>query len=259
MKRVKKLRKSRDRRKLGALVAEGRREVERAWAAGLSCELLMTCEAMLVHGEAWRPAGDADRWLEVPAELFGACAYHDKPEGVLAVFAEPGRTLDGLRVDPADASPLVLVVVGAEKPGNLGAMVRSAEAAGAAAVLSVDAVVDPFNPNAIRNSTGAVFSTPVIACGLDEARAWLSSHGLAVLATVAADDARGEAAALWELELSGPLAVVVGAEAGGLPDAWVESADLRATIPTAGASVDSLNASVAAAVVLFEARRQRGG
>ncbi|MEM7682267.1 MAG: RNA methyltransferase [Planctomycetota bacterium] len=261
LKRLRKLRKSRERRKQGVLIAEGRREVQRAQAAGLRCELLVTCPPLLgPHGLAEPDAESpgAVRWIEVPAGLFETVAYHDKPEGVLGVFAEPSVGLAELTAGRLEhGPPLVLIAVGAEKPGNLGAMVRSAEAAGAAAVLSVDGVVDPYNPNAIRNSTGAVFTTPVVACDTPAALGWARAQGLTLVASLASDDARSNAQACWSADLSGPLAIVVGPEAKGLPDDWAQASDLAVTIPTLGRTVDSLNASVAAAVLLFEARRQR--
>jgi TrmH family RNA methyltransferase len=169
-------------------------------------------------------------------------AYRAEPEGVIAVVEAPGREL------PADGS-LYLVAVGIEKPGNLGAMARSAEAAGADALVVADGRADVWNPNAIRASTGAVFTLPVVEAALDEVAAL-------PVAVVAAEV--GAPTRYTDADLARPVAIVVGAEDAGLGSRWLEAADARVSIPVAHGSADSLNAAAAAAVVLFEAVRQRG-
>ncbi len=260
VKRVMKWRKPRERRRDGVLIAEGSREVERAFAAGLTPIHLFIAPASfdrnidtkLSSRDATRPRVSP---THVSAEVLAQMAYHRKPEGVLAVFEAPVHTLGTL---PAPLNPLYLVAVGSEKPGNLGAMVRSAAAAGCDAVLAVGPVVDTFNPNAIRNSTGAVFSLPVVTVERDvDAIAWLRSRDVRIAAALVDGDVPHHAA-----DFTGPLALVVGPEHAGLNDAWRLAADLPLTIAmpgTAGAAhaVDSLNASTAAAVLLFEAVRQR--
>jgi TrmH family RNA methyltransferase len=169
-------------------------------------------------------------------------SYRAEPEGVLAVFDVPRREL------PA-AATLVLVAVGIEKPGNLGAMARTADAAGADALLVADAVSDPWNPNAIRASTGAVFTLPIAEVTLDEVRA-LDVQKIA--AVVGAPTRHSEA------DLTPPTALLIGAEDDGLDAAWRDAADLQVTLPMRARTVDSLNASTAAAVLLYETLRQRG-
>jgi TrmH family RNA methyltransferase len=150
---------------------------------------------------------------------------------------------------------LVLVVAAIEKPGNLGAMLRSAAGVGADVVVVADPVTDVFNPNVVRASQGALFSVPVAVAGLDEVAGWLREHGLRTWAA-----GPGEGTAYWDVPLQGPVALVVGAEHEGLDPRWDELADGRITIPMPGAhdaAVDSLNVATAAAVLLLDAVRQR--
>jgi len=256
VKRVVRLRKARERRREEVLLAEGWREVSRALAAGLELMEWFACPAWL---EAQPPSGSAD-WPStlatvVSPAVMAKMAYHDKPEGVLAVFATPIWTLDDL---PEKQDGLVLVAVGTEKPGNLGAMVRTAAVAGCDAVLAVGPAVDVFNPNAIRNSTGAVFALPTVV--VDDAAtaiAWLRSRGFTIAAALADGGAD-----CYRQDWAGPdqaTAVVVGPEHAGLDDTWRDAADVKLTIPQADGGIDSLNASNAAAVLLFEAVRRRGG
>lgn len=254
VKRVVRLRKPRERRKEGVLIAEGCREVGRGLAAGLAVVEAFGCDGGTedIRGfvAALRSPGfGAGDVTWVSEAVFRKMAYHEKPEGVLAVFEAPRWQLDDM-----DARGLVLVAVGTEKPGNLGAMVRTAAAAGCDAVIAVGPAVDVFNPNAIRNSTGAVFQLPTVVVEDEaEAIAWLKSRGV----TVAAALAEG-GHSCFEVDLGRrPLALVVGPEHAGLGEAWRSAADVAVTIPSAeGGVVDSLNASNAAAVLMFEAVRQ---
>jgi TrmH family RNA methyltransferase len=204
--------------------------------------------------------------FEVTDTLLRKLAYQENPEGVLGVFEQAGRTLADFaaasqRPGPAGPGPsrapagadLFLVAVGLAKPGNLGAMARTAEAAGATGLLVADSVVDVYNPNAIRASTGAVFTLPVAAAPSDEVRRFLRGRGVRVVAAAPA-----AAEAYDRADLTGPVALVIGAEDAGLDDSW-RHAGQAVRIPMHAAAVDSLNASVAAAVLLFEAVRQRRG
>ena len=257
VKRVMKWRKPRERRRDGVLIAEGRREVERAFAAGLTPVECFVCPELFDRTELPNQTSrDATRPRPTPVsvDVLAKMAYHRKPEGVLAVFEAPVHTLHTL---PAAENALYLVAVGSEKPGNLGAMVRSAAAAGCDAVLAVGPVVDSFNPNAIRNSTGAVFTLPTVTVEDDAAAIrWLRGRCVEIAAALVDGTVPHHAA-----DLAGPVALVVGPEHAGLNDAWREAADIPLTITMpgtlGGGVVDSLNASTAAAVLLFEAVRQR--
>jgi TrmH family RNA methyltransferase len=236
VKDVVRLRRSRERRRSGLFVAEGPREVERAAAAGL--RIVATYYAPELVAD--RPPGGE----EVSAAVLRKMAYRAEPEGVLAVVEAPRRELPS-------GGTLFLVAVGIEKPGNLGAMARSADAAGADALLVAGAEADPWNPNAIRASTGATFTLPVVEATLADVRA------LGVPLAAAVVDA-ADAIPYTEADLTGPTAIVVGAEDAGLPPAWRNAADVRVAIPLRARTADSLNAATAAAILLFEAVRQRG-
>ena len=232
VKEVVRLRAGRERRRSGLFVAEGPREVERARAAGLRIVATYFAPELL----EW-PDGEP-----VSARVLAKMAYRTSPEGVLAIVEAPRREL------PSGGS-LYLVAVGIEKPGNLGAMARSADAAGADALVVADAEADPWNPNAIRSSTGAVFTLPVVEATLEDVRAL----GVQLVAAVVDAPARYTTA-----DLRQPTALIVGAEDKGLDERWREAADVTVSIPMAGRAADSLNTATAASILLFEARRQRG-
>ena len=226
------MRKSRERRRSGLFIAEGPREVERARAAGLTVRETYFAPELLV----W------DEGEEVSARVLAKMAYRAEPEGVLAVVEIPQRDV------PKDAT-LILIAVGIEKPGNLGAMARTADAAGADALLVGDANADPWNPNAIRASTGAVFTLPIADVTLDNVRALALQKIAAVV---------GASRHYTDADLSKPTAFIVGSEDEGLDDTWREVADEQVAIPMAATTADSLNAATSAGVLLFEAVRQRG-
>jgi len=232
VKEVLRLRKSRERRRSGLFIAEGPREVERVRAAGLTVQATYFAPELV----AW------DEGEEVSARVLARMAYRAEPEGVLAVVQIPQRDM------PPDGT-LILIAVGIEKPGNLGAMARTADAAGADALLIGDANADPWNPNAIRASTGAVFTLPIAEVTLDDVRA------LSLQKVAAVVDAPRR---YTEADLTRPTAFIVGSEDEGLDDAWRTLADESVSIPMHPKTADSLNAATSAAVLLFEAVRQRG-
>ena len=232
VKEVLRLRKSRERRRSGLFIAEGPREVTRARAAGLHVVATYYAPELI----DWTEGGEA-----VSEGVLRKMAYRAQPEGVLAVVQAPERAL-------ARGGTLYLVAVGVEKPGNLGAMARSADAAGADALIVAEAEADPWNPNAIRASTGATFTLPVVEATLDDVRAL----GVQLVAT-APDAATPYTAA----DLAVPTAIAIGAEGAGLPEHWRTAADTTVAIPSKGRTTDSLNAAAAAAILLFEAVRQR--
>jgi TrmH family RNA methyltransferase len=231
VKDVVKLRKGRERRRAGLFVAEGPREVERAVAAGLNVVATYFAPALI----EW-PDGE-----EVSERVLAKMAYRAEPEGVLAVVEAPRHEL------PTQGT-LYLAAVAIEKPGNLGALARTAAAAGADALVVADAQADPWNPNAIRASTGAVFTLPIVEATLEDVRAL----PVDLVATTPAATTR-----YTDADLARPVAIAIGAEDEGLPAEWLAAATEHVSIPLATTAADSLNAAAAAAVVLFEARRQR--
>lgn len=253
-----KLRDQRGRRLSGRFIAEGMREVERADSAGLVIESLWVCEDLLDPALPQRivllQCIDQVEVVRVSPAVFKKIAYVREPEGVLAVCEPPARRIDTLPI--ADATTLDLVAVGTEKPGNLGAMVRTAALAGCRSVIAAGTPVDAMNPNAIRASTGAVFSLPTVSLSEDQAIAYLVEQRIRVLAAVV-DGAVDHT----EADYAGPCAVVIGPEDRGLDRRWLDvvaqTGGAAVRIATASRSIDSLNASVAAGVLLFEAVRQR--
>ena len=233
VKDVLRLRKSRERRRDGVLIAEGVREVERALAAGLTARVIYVAPQLLPD---WAHGGE-----EVSDRVLAKMAYRAEPEGVLGVFEIPQRAL------PDDAT-LLLVAVGIEKPGNLGAMARTVDAAGADALVVADGNVDPWNPNAIRASTGVVFTLPIVEATREDIAALPHQKIAAVL---------GAAQPHTAPDYTKPTAFLIGAEDEGLDEKWRALADSEVEIPMKGTAADSLNASAAAAVLLFEAVRQR--
>ena len=232
VKEVLRLRRSRERRRTGLFLAEGPREVARAREAGLTLRAVYYAPALI----EW------DGGEEVDEHVLARMSYRAEPEGVVAIVEIPERGL------PARPS-LLLVAVGIEKPGNLGAMARTADAAGADALLVAGAAGDPWNPNAIRASTGAVFTLPVV----DVTRGQVEALPVQKVAAVV-----GARTIHSDLDLTRPTAFLVGAEDEGLPPDWRAVADVEVSIPMRARAVDSLNASAAAAVLLYEAVRQRG-
>lgn len=188
--------------------------------------------------------------IEVTEPVFRKIAYRDGPDGWLAVAPRPAFALD--RLPPLKEHPLLIVAERVEKPGNLGAILRTADAAGADAVIVCDPIADLTNPNVVRASIGALFSVPVATASNAETLAWLRARGIALLATTPA-----ATQSFTDLDLTGPLAILVGEEKYGLSRFWLEQADVRALIPMSG-KVNSLNVSVSAALLVYEAVKQRG-
>jgi RNA methyltransferase, TrmH family len=175
-------------------------------------------------------------------------SYREGPDGWLAVVPAISAGLDQLRPGPR---PLVLVSAGLEKPGNLGAILRTADAAGVAAVIAADPVTDWGNPNVVRASKGTVFSVPVASAPTAEVLQWLTARRLRVVAATP-----DTSTLVTEADLTGATAIAVGAEQTGLSPEWLERADIRVRIPMFG-KADSLNVSTSAAIILYEAVRQR--
>ncbi len=244
------LRDRRERDERGRTIVDGAREILRAVESGAEVEELWVspercrsddCRAALA-------AVPADRRIEASEAVLDRLAFGDRSEGIVAVVRTPSTEL--ARIDlPRDA--LVVVLEGVEKPGNVGAVLRSADAAGAAALVLADPRTDPFNPNAIRASLGTAFTVPIGVGSADAVRQWLAQRRLRVV-TARVDAPKDH----WDADLTGPLALVLGSEARGLTGAWAAPEVVSVRLPMLGVA-DSLNVSATAAVLMFEARRQR--
>ncbi len=255
------LRRRRVREETGTTLVEGFEELSVALAAGVRPAAVYYCP------ELFSPAGRAGvqdigeqtdalgvarsrgaEMVQVSRAAFEKAAYRDGPDGVLAVVPAVSRSVGELTRHTDD---VVLICQGVEKPGNLGAMLRTADAAGVSAVVAADPVTDWGNPNVVRASKGAVFALDVATGLSEETLAWCRGHGIRLVVTTPEADVT-----YTDADLTGPIAVVVGSEKHGADASMLAAADLRVGIPMAG-KVNSLNVSVAAAVVLYEAVRQR--
>lgn len=246
------LRDRRARDEAGLTLVDGVRELDRALTGSASVVELFVDEASLGSAGAdvvRRAVATGAAMTPVGPAVLGRLAYGDRSEGVVATVRIPTLALEALRL-PAD--PLVVVLEGVEKPGNLGAVLRSADGAGADAVLLADPRTDPFNPNAVRASLGTIFAARLAAGASAAVRDHLAGAGIRVLA------ARVDGAVPYtEVDLRGGVALVLGSEAEGLTEAWSGDGVTAIHLPMRGVA-DSLNVSITAAVLLYEARRQRG-
>ena len=251
LKQVIKLRDSRQRRQTGRLLIDGSRESLRAIQSGVEpVEAFLDNEA---DGERTEESLAELRRLEVPivrvaSEPFEKLAYGNRADGLVLVAKATEPTLEGIDLTQ---NGLVLVVEGIEKPGNLGAILRTADGAGVDAVVVADSVVDIYNPNVIRSSVGTVFRKGLAVAKSSETVDWLQQKGFQIVA------ASPEAGQLYhETDLSKPTAIVLGSEALGLSSVWRDASMQLVSLPMHGVA-DSLNVSATAAVLLYEARRQR--
>ncbi|HNY01874.1 MAG TPA: RNA methyltransferase [Bacteroidales bacterium] len=243
--------KPRARREQNRIVIEGAREIRQAMGNGFAVTDLFICREIAGREAGALPANVTrePECFEVTAEVFNRMAYREDSGGMIAL-AEPRRlTLAGLDPGP---NPLLLVLETVEKPGNLGAILRTADAAGLHAVIVCDPQTDIYNPNAIRSSLGCIFTLPVVTASSEETLAWLKTLGITAYGT-----ALPATRFYHEADFTGPSAIIMGSEAAGLSRIWIEGAGQLIRIPMLG-KVDSMNVSVSAAIVVFEALRQRG-
>lgn len=237
--------KSSQRRKDGLFVVEGRREVERCLEAGFTLRTAFVCEEI---ADVTLPFAERTETVHVSPDIYERIAYRGSTEGIVAVVEERRCSLRDLRLS---ASPLIVALEHVEKPGNLGAVLRSADAAGADAVIVCDPLTDLFNPNIIRSAVGAAFTVPCVACSTEECIGFFREKGIRIL-TAQLQDSKP----YYDTPMTEGTAIVVGTEQTGLTEQWRRAADAHIRIPMLGRS-DSLNVSVSAAILLFEAVRQR--
>lgn len=256
------LRDAKHRREQVLILIDGAREISRAMKSGVRMTEVFVCPSLATTSESQTLLNDlristaADRpfdFLEVSPTVFEKLAFGDRAEGILGVAETPRTALSDISLARRSAAgnPLVVVLEGVEKPGNLGAVLRSADAAGVSALIVADSRIDLYNPNAIRASLGTIFSLPVCEAASGEALTWLRQHSLKIFA------ARVDGSVPYtDADYRGPTAFVLGAEATGLTSAW-NAPDITAIhLPMHGIA-DSLNVSATAAVLFYEALRQR--
>ena len=239
--------KSKARREQGLFVVEGRRELEHALETGFTARTVFVCPE--IAGESVIPGLTGNLTIvEIPEALYRKAAYRESTEGVIAEMEVKERRLEDLQLSER---PLIVVLESVEKPGNLGAVLRSADAARADAVIVCDPLTDLWNPNLIRASLGGIFTVPTVCASSAEAIAWLKARGVRILTAQLQDSSW-----YYDTDMTGGTALVMGTESTGLTDVWRQAADAHIRIPMLG-RLDSLNVSVSAAILLFEAVRQR--
>ncbi len=246
--RVKQLIKLRDnkkqRRDEGLILVEGFDEITLAISAGQKPQTLLTAPELAARQINFSAAEN----ITVNRAVFEKISYRENPDGWLAIFPIPQTSLDNLKLSQ---TPLLIVAESVEKPGNLGAILRTADAAGVDALLVCDPRVDVYNPNVVRASRGTLFTVQTVEAINADALAFLRKRGIKILAATPQAEAE-----YTRQDLHGPLAIAVGTEDEGLTNFWLNQADLRVKIPMMG-KVNSLNVSIATALIVYEAVRQR--
>ena len=252
LKHLVKLRDRRTREKEQLTLLEGYRELTRSIEYGMELtEVYFSPEHFLGSNEYPLLESIAARGIKVvrlAPHLLEKVTYRERPEGLLAVAKMRQHELEDL---PEYENMLYLVAETIEKPGNLGSMLRSADASGTDALIVCERMTDLYNPNVIRASTGAIFSVPTAVCDNGAALKYLRDRNVKILAATPHTDFK-----YTDVDLTQPVAIVVGAEQTGLTDFWMEQADLKVNIPMLG-EIDSLNVASAATILLYEAARQR--
>ena len=238
--------KSSERRKAGLFVVEGQRELQHCIDAGFEIDSLFCCPQL------YKPqiSNLQSQIINVSPQVYERIAYRGSTEGVVALVRTRERRLEDLQLGE---QPLIVVLERVEKPGNLGAVLRSADAAHADAVIVCDPLTDLYNPNLIRSSIGAIFTVPTVACSSEECIPFLKQRGIQILTAQLQDSHL-----YYDTDMRKGTAIVMGTESTGLTPQWREAADAHIRIPMLG-RLDSLNVSVSAAILLFEAVRQRNG
>lgn len=246
--------KSKARRKEGLFVVEGRRELLHCMKAGYLPYSVFFCPEIIGPDDLASICKAADAlearcsFFEIPQHLYDKVAYRGGTEGVIAEMHCKDMGLESLAMKE---NPLVVVLESVEKPGNLGAVLRSADASGVDAVIVCDPLTDLYNPNLIRSSIGAIFTVPVAAASSEDTIKWLKENNIRIY-TAQLQDSEW----YYDTDMTSGTAIVMGTEATGLTDIWRKAADAHIKIPMLG-RLDSLNVSVSAAILMYEAVRQR--
>jgi len=251
VKQIIQLSKARERRDQGLVVVEGAREIGLALDAGHVPEVVYVCPEIFAKSEypdlLTRIA--PSKLMAFTPTVFEKVAYREGSDGLIALIKPKEHLLEHLKLGEI---PFIIVLESVEKPGNLGAVLRTADAAKVDAVIICDTLTDLYNPNAIRSSVGCLFTVQVAVCSSNECLEWMRSKKITSFAAELK-------ASNWyqDSDYRGPSAIIMGTEADGLTDFWLDNADKRIKIPMRGV-IDSLNVSVSTAVLTFEAMRQRG-
>jgi TrmH family RNA methyltransferase len=248
IKNILSLEKPRERREQNTFIVEGVREMTLALEAGYEIQSLFFCPTIISEAEVAAFGLDESTLIPVQESVFAKIAYRESTGGVLAIARQKMHSLQHIAMSK---NPLLLIIEAVEKPGNLGALLRTADAARIDAVIICDPNTDFYNPNVIRSSVGCVFTVQLASAESSETIQWLKKNNISVYCTYL------QASESYHLkDYTGPCAIVMGTESTGLSSLWVENSDANIIIPMSG-KIDSMNVSTAAAVVIFEAKRQR--
>jgi RNA methyltransferase, TrmH family len=248
IKNIQALEKSRERKDQHLFAFEGIKELSLAVEGGYALKSIFFCPDIIPADELLAMVEKEHLLIPVQRNVFEKIAYRESTGGIIAVAEQRTHALDSITLS---ANPLILIVEGVEKPGNLGALLRTADAANIDAVIICDPQTDFYNPNVIRASLGCVFTKQVASASSGETISWLKQHNIRIFCTYLR-----ASKPYHEIDFTQSCAIVMGTEATGLSDAWVSQSDSNIIIPMQG-SIDSMNVSTAAAVVVFEAKRQR--
>lgn len=240
--------KAKARRQSGTFIIEGQRELELARKGGYELETVLFVPEMLTETQVSAIAGSTPEYIQISREVYQKLAYRDTTEGVIAIAKTKSLSLDDLQLKE---NPLILVAEATEKPGNLGAMLRTADAARLDAVIIANPKTDMYNPNMVRSSVGCLFTNQIATGTTDEVISFLKKHKINTYCATLQDSAL-----YHEQDYTTGSALVVGTEATGLTQAWRDASTRNIIIPMQG-EIDSMNVSVAAAILIFEAKRQR--
>ncbi|WP_299368663.1 RNA methyltransferase [Winogradskyella sp.] len=241
--------KSRERKKTNTFLIEGKRELSLAIKGGYTIETLLFYPNLFSESEARAMSRYGIDIIEISKDVFQKLAHRDTTEGIVAVVTSKSHELESLNFRAKN--PLILVAEAPEKPGNIGALLRTADAANVDAVIIANPKSDLYNPNIIRSSVGCVFTTEIAMASTEDTIAFLKKYNFNIFSAILQ-----ESEPYYNQDYTLPTAIVVGTEATGLTQAWREVSTKNINIPMQGV-IDSMNVSVAAGILIFEAKRQR--
>jgi len=243
------LEKPRERKEQGVFSIEGLKEIGKAYKAGYSVDALFFCPDVISIDQVETFTNRETEVFSVTKEVFAKITYRENSGGMVVVSKPKSHSLQNIHLHE---NPLIIVLESVEKPGNLGAILRTADAAGVDGLIICDTQTDLYNPNVIRSGLGCLFTVPVATGTTEEVVQWLKDHGISIFCT-----GLNASVPYHTIDFTLPAAIVMGTESTGLTQQWLKASDQNIIIPMCGMA-DSLNVSVSAAIVIFEAKRQRG-
>lgn len=243
------LEKARERKSQNLFVIEGIKELSLAAEGKYKINSVFFCPEIISVAAVRKIIKQENLLIPVQQSVFEKMAYRDSTGGIIAVAEQKKHALENIQLGK---NPLLLILEAVEKPGNLGAVLRTADAARVDALVICDPQTDFYNPNVIRSSVGCIFTTQIASATSEETMAWLKKNNIRTFATYLK-----ASTPYYKIDFTTPSAIIMGTESTGLSDSWIQHADNTIIIPMQG-KIDSMNVSTAAAVIVFEAKRQRG-